>query len=753
MLAIYDCVVNSHDLRLVGLAAVFGALAALAAIALLHHFGMSPNRSAAELRRTRAFLDTVIENLPIMITVKNASDQSYVLVNRAAEEIFRMPAAGMIGKRVRDIMASDQAALFEARDREVLRQRHTVSFEHTIETAAGPRRVIATKVPILRGDGEPQYLLTLSEDVTERKNAEDELRRTRTFLDTVIENMPVMVTVKEAREHRFVLANKAAEGLFGATRSEMIGKRLHDLLVKEEADPLVLHDREVVQSGQPVFFEYAVYMEHIGTRILSASKIPIAGTDGATEYLLTLNEDVTERRQAQERIAHMAHHDTLTDLPNRVAFNDYLAATLQRAAENGNAFAILSADLDRFKEVNDLFGHSGGDTLLREVAQRLKDAADGAYVARLGGDEFMLISTEVAQPSSAEALAERLLAAFASEFLIDDRPTHIGLSIGVAVFPSDGVDAPTILANADAALYRAKAQGRNAIRFFEPDMDSKLRERRGLQHDMQSAILHGEFSLHYQPQANLAGETLGFEALVRWHHPQRGSVPPSTFIPLAEESGFIMSLGEWVLREACREAAAWPEPLQVAVNLSPIQFRHGDLPGLVHAVLLETGLTPGRLELEITEGVLIDDFGRALSTLRRLKALGVRIAMDDFGTGYSSLSYLQSFPFDKIKIDKAFISNLDQNPQSAAIIRAVIGLGRGLDVPVVAEGVETAAQLAFLTDEGCDEVQGFLVGRPNRIGHYAQLVGCETAREDCPDMREAKTALCGGEKRVRDGAA
>jgi EAL domain-containing protein (putative c-di-GMP-specific phosphodiesterase class I) len=254
-------------------------------------------------------------------------------------------------------------------------------------------------------------------------------------------------------------------------------------------------------------------------------------------------------------------------------------------------------------------------------------------------------------------------------------------------------------------------------------MDQRLRERRALQHDLRSALGRDQLSLNYQPQARMDGEVIGFEALVRWTHPMRGMVPPSTFIPIAEESGLIIPLGEWILREACREAASWQKPLQIAVNLSPVQFRHGDLPGLVHTVLLETGLAPGRLELEITENVLIGDFSRAVSILRRLKLLGVRIAMDDFGTGYSSLSYLQSFPFDKIKIDQAFISNLERNPQSAAIIRAVIGLGRGLGLPVVAEGVETADQLAFLQRADCDEVQGYFFGRPQTIDHYAEVVG------------------------------
>jgi EAL domain-containing protein (putative c-di-GMP-specific phosphodiesterase class I) len=281
----------------------------------------------------------------------------------------------------------------------------------------------------------------------------------------------------------------------------------------------------------------------------------------------------------------------------------------------------------------------------------------------------------------------------------------------------------TLLGNADAALYRAKAEGRGTIRFFQVEMDKQLRERRAMQHELRSAIARGELSLDYQPQAQIDGEIVGFEALLRWCHPARGVVAPATFISLAEESGLIMSIGEWVLREACREAASWPRPLQIAINLSPIQFRHGDLPGLVHAVLLESGLPPNRLELEITEGVLVEDFSRALSILRRLKSLGIRIAMDDFGTGYSSLSYLQSFPFDKIKIDKAFISNVERNAQSAAIVRAVIGLARGLDMPVLAEGVETKEQLAFLFNEACDEVQGYLLGRPSTMDEYADLVG------------------------------
>jgi diguanylate cyclase (GGDEF)-like protein len=428
----------------------------------------------------------------------------------------------------------------------------------------------------------------------------------------------------------------------------------------------------------------------------------------------------------------MAHHDALTDLPNRAAFVEHLAATLTQAETASNHFAVLCIDLDRFKEVNDVFGHSVGDALLEEVARGLKEAAGDAFLARLGGDEFTVVVAEGSQPSTAEALADRLLATVADNLEVRGQRLRVGLSIGVAIYPADGADAATLIANADAALYRAKSEGRATIRFFDADMDKRLRDRRALQHDLRSAVARGQLVVHYQPQARIGGEVIGFEALVRWNHPTHGIVPPATFIPLAEESGLIIPIGEWILREACREAASWSQPLQIAINLSSVQFRHGDLAGLVHAVLLETGLSANRLELEITESVLIGDFSRALSILRRVKAMGVRIAMDDFGTGYSSLSYLQSFPFDKIKIDRAFISNVDRNPQSAAIIRAVIGLGRGLDLPVVAEGVETKEELAFLVGEACQEVQGFLIGKPLPIAHYRDIVGHPGEPQEAP---------------------
>jgi diguanylate cyclase (GGDEF)-like protein/PAS domain S-box-containing protein len=573
-----------------------------------------------------------------------------------------------------------------------------------------------------------------SREMTARLAAEAEVRKQmqllqqeRRFLQTVIDNVPASIAVKELPDFKYVLVNREGEKYFGIPRDRILGKTAADIYPKATADVIAANDRALAQStGRLTFGEHEVVTPGNAALIVSVSGSHIPGEDGDPRYVVNVVQDVTGRRRAEARAEHLARHDPLTNLANRMAFNEYLASVFASSAAAAERFAILCIDLDRFKEINDIFGHGIGDEALREVARRLQAACGDAFLARLGGDEFTLICA--GDPSVAEALADRLLQAVAGDVELGGHALRLEMSIGVAMYPTDGTDIAVLLANADAALYRAKAEARGSIRFFEPDMDKRLRHRRALQHDLRAALMRDELVLHYQPQASIGGKIVGFEALVRWQHPLRGMVSPGEFIPLAEESGLIVPMGEWILREACREAACWPHPLRIAVNLSPIQFRHGDLPTLVHSVLLETGLAANRLELEITEGVLIGDFSRALSILRRLKTLGVRIAMDDFGTGYSSLSYLQSFPFDKIKIDRGFIANLEHNPQSAAIIRTVIGLGRGLDLPVVAEGVETEAQLAFLSSEACDEVQGYLIGRPRPIGSYWEVVGRVGAR-------------------------
>ncbi|HKA73752.1 MAG TPA: EAL domain-containing protein [Xanthobacteraceae bacterium] len=595
-------------------------------------------------------------------------------------------------------------------------------------------RTIAVSSRSMRGGG----WVATHEDITARRQAEKALAVAQAqaenaerkgqaaydMLQTVVENVPATLVVRDADDDRYLLVNRAGETLYGIAREDMIGKTPHQLFPPDEADAIIARDREVFESGQPLITDaLTVHTPRMGARVVKSKRLKMIANDGA-RHVLSFVEDVTERKQAEDRIAHLAMHDSLTDLGNRAAFTEQLAAALAQGEKSKQPFGVLCIDLDRFKEINDVFGHAVGDAMLQEVAQRLRTAAgDDAFVARFGGDEFSVVTAGGPQPATAAALGERLLAAMVHDVDAAGHRLRVGLSIGMAVYPTDGTDAATLLANADAALYRAKEDGRGTIRCFEADMDKRLRERRALQQDLRSAVDRRELSLHYQPHALIDGKIVGFEALARWHHPTLGLVAPESFIPLAEESGLIMTIGEWVLREACREAATWQKPLHIAVNLSPMQFRHGDVAALVHAVLLETGLRPGRLQLEVTEAVLIGDFQRALATLRRLKALGVRIAMDDFGTGYSSLSYLQSFPFDTIKIDRTFISNLHRNEQSAAIVRAVIGLGRGLNMPVVAEGVETPEQLGFLSREACSEMQGHLVGKPNAMEAYAEVVG------------------------------
>ena len=434
--------------------------------------------------------------------------------------------------------------------------------------------------------------------------------------------------------------------------------------------------------------------------------------------------DISARKVAEGRLAYMARHDALTDLPNRTLFYERLDQKLAEARRYGGSCTVLCLDLDRFKAVNDTLGHLAGDALLREIAHRVRTLLRAEdTVARLGGDEFAILLGGQSEADGAGALAERLIAVVQAPILFGDQHMAVGLSIGIALMSAQGETGESVFKRADLALYRAKAEGRNTYRFFDATMDDAVAERLVLERDLRHAIERDELVLHYQPQVSTdSGEIVGFEALVRWTHPDRGLVPPNAFIPLAEESGLIVALGEWVLRTACREAAFWVRPLKVAVNLSPRQFQQADLPERVLAILTESGLSPARLELEITESVIINDMARALGILRRLKSFGIRIAMDDFGTGYSSLATLQAFPFDKIKIDRSFVGQLEGNPQAVVIVRAVLGLGRSLGMGVVAEGVETEEQMRFLAAEDCEEVQGYLFGKPMPIELFSGTI-------------------------------
>ncbi len=698
------------------------------------HLDVSEQRKLSrQLASTKQFLESVLDHVPVCVAAKNIEDGRYIFANRAFERFSRYSRDRIVGKRADEIFRPATAASIEAADRAAL-EAPEGQFRSEFKVERGPeQRVLSSVRVVARNEhDQPQFLIALFEDVTDRRSLSEELESTKKFLELVVDNIPVALIVEQVKDGRYLLANRSAETILNRKREDATGLTAADIFNPKEAKLIIARDEAAIKKRGMITEEHPISTKD-GLRLFLTRRATVVNDAGEPQYLIKTHEDVTDRRQTESRMAHMAYHDGLTDLPNRAAFLQALTQMTEACEGTGEEFAVLCVDLDGLKEVNDVFGHALGDKLLVEVAQRFQDAARGGVVARLSGDEFGLI-IDGKQPDAGLALAQQLGDALAQEFQIDGRAVRAGCTTGIAVFPHNGADGASLLANAGAALFRAKQKSRGTISLYQPEMDQQIRDRRVLHQDLSKAIKNGELSLAFQPQA-IAGpsvaesEIIGFEALARWQHPVRGQVSPAEFIPIAEESGLIVEMGEWILREVCREAASWPKPLQVAVNLSPAQFMHGDVVGLVHSILLETGLAPGRLELEITEGVLIEDFDRGLALLRRLKALGVRISMDDFGSGYSSLSYLQAFPFDKIKIDRAFVINLGRNPQSAAIVRAVIELGHGLEMSIIAEGVETIEQLSFLAKEGCDGVQGYLLGKPLPIGQYAGLVGREAAME------------------------
>jgi diguanylate cyclase (GGDEF)-like protein/PAS domain S-box-containing protein len=559
----------------------------------------------------------------------------------------------------------------------------------------------------------------------ESQTTRSALGRIRTLANAAYEGIVVI------QNGRINDANMAFCQLAGAELDDLIGRPLMgDLLTYDDA----LQGDEERREGRllPVAGGAAIPVEIFSRLMDDGARIE---TNGLTVLAI---RDLRERRSAEEKIRYLAEHDGLTGLPNRNALGVKLRAALERVEASGEHLALVCVDLDHFKEANDLHGHLAGDAVLVEAARRLGAVLPApSFAARLGGDEFVVVQiVEAAQDQATAAadLANALLETLRAPVDYEGQDLAMAASLGVSLFPDDGRTAEALLANADMALYRAKESGRGVYRFFKREMDETIRERRNLARELRQAIADEDLIVHYQPLARASdGEVCGFEALVRWKHPVRGMIPPMDFIPVAEESGLIGPLGEWVLRKACADAAGWDRPLRIAVNLSPLQLNQPTLPQLVHEILIQTGLSPMRLELEVTESALFKDYQRALDNLRRLKALGVRIAMDDFGTGFSSLSTLQSFPFDKIKVDKSFVENIHRDERATVIVRAVLGLGRSLNIPVVAEGVETPEQMEFLRGEDCAELQGYAIGRPAP----AETLGAWTNGEPVPQPAPA----------------
>jgi diguanylate cyclase (GGDEF)-like protein/PAS domain S-box-containing protein len=555
------------------------------------------------------------------------------------------------------------------------------------------------------------------DDITEQQRAARELDETKRFLDSIVENIPISVVVKDAKTLKYILVNRAFEAMHDMPRSELLDRTVFDIFKHDDAVRINNHDVESLSAPDNIAIkEQEVESPKRGSvRIQATSRMVIRDQAGEAKYLIVVIDDVTERRKTDQRIAFLAHHDALTGLANRAALTQKIEEAAARQRRRSEPFSVLLLDLDRFKQVNDTLGHPAGDTLLTEVAARLNGLLrETDSLARFGGDEFAIIQAgEANQREAASGLANRIVEALGKPFDIEGGDINIGASIGIALAPEHGASSDNLLKMADLALYRAKSSGRNGYRFFDPEMSEIASARHETEIELRRAILHNELELHYQPIIDTRTRKIrGAEALVRWRHPTKGLIFPDKFIPLAEETGLITQIGEWVLHTACVEATKWPADIKVAVNLSLVQFRKADLAATVLHSLEASGLPPQRLELEITETALIESAAECLPALRHFKQIGITIVLDDFGTGYSSLSQLAMFPFDKIKIDKSFTQNLTKRSECAAIISATLTLAQNLNIATTAEGVETVDQYRILRLAGVTSLQGYLFKRP-----------------------------------------
>ncbi|MBB4841282.1 diguanylate cyclase (GGDEF)-like protein/PAS domain S-box-containing protein [Sphingomonas kyeonggiensis] len=645
--------------------------------------------------------------------------------NRAAEKIFGYAADEAIGQAIGLIITKNGRS--SANYRSMLRsftgrRGHSETvFELEAERKAGERFPIELSVARLEEDRPTRRLgyAAIIRDVTTRKQRERENAQTRLFLDTIIANLPAMLFVKDSGTRRYELLNRTGEEFIGLPASAVVGRTDRELF-PDTGEGYHERDSHVLSSGGVQFYESDFTRQDGRVIRLRTKRIMVDGPDMPGQFILGMSEDVTDIREAQEQILRLAQHDSLTNLHNRASFLERVD-TLTRSE---TPFAVLTIDLDRFKAINDQFGHVAGDEVLTQVAERLCSVVGSeAFAARVGGDEFTVLIAGSDPVRDAHRLAAALVRRLGEPYRLERFVAHTGASIGVVICPDDGANLSQLRQAADLAMYRAKAGGGSSACFYSPEMDKAARDRCVLEVDLRRAVEQGGISVLYQPVVSTAtGLTTSFEALARWIHPQRGPIPPDLFISIAEECGLVPELGRQVLETACREAASWPSHIRVAVNLSPLQFESGDLAATIVEVLARTGLPATRLQLEVTEGLVIRNVDRVFEILQALRDLGIQILMDDFGVGYSSLGYFERFPFDKVKIDRSFVSRMLESPVSYAIIEAVIGLGKRLGMGTVAEGVETAEQMNALVQLGCTHLQGYLISRPRPAADFEHIL-------------------------------
>jgi diguanylate cyclase (GGDEF)-like protein/PAS domain S-box-containing protein len=686
-------------------------------------------RAAQALRGQLAFIQQLIEAVPLPIFFKDAAERRYLGVNAAWERFFGIPRERFLGKTVFDLYPDDPeiARQHHAKDEELFAAPGSQSYEATITAGGELRHTIYNKATFAGEDGRIAGLIGVITDVTELKKAEAALRESEARFRDLTELSSDWYWEQD-EELRFTLVSSKIEA-FSIHSAESLGKRRWELPCVGVTDEQWQAHKEQLARREPFQdFVYQRYDRNGELRTISVSGRPIFDEEGRFRGYRGIGRDITEQRRAEERIRYLAHHDGLTGLPNRMRLQDRIGQAIAVAHRQRRGLAVLFVDLDRFKNVNDSLGHHVGDELLRAVAARLGACVrETDTVSRIGGDEFVVLLTDLAHGEDARLVAQKILDSLSQPFLLGAHELEVTPSIGIAVYPNDGEDVETLLRNADAAMYRAKELGRDNYQFYTPEMNVRTHERLALERDLRHALERGELLLHYQPQVDVrTGAIVGFEALARWRHPERGLVPPSEFIRTAEETGLINPIGEFVLREACRQARAWhaagyPE-LQVSVNCSAHQFRREGMVEAVRRLLAEVGLPPECLALEITESVMIDQPEQVIEWFRELRGMGLEFSLDDFGTGYASLSSLKRLPVRRLKIDRGFVQDIGEDPDDAAIVSAIIAMAHTLGMEVIAEGVETAEQLACLRSLGCDRAQGYYFSRPLPAEEFLELL-------------------------------
>ncbi len=687
-------------------------------------------RAAESLREQLDFIQQLIETVPQPIFFKDAEGR-YLGVNKAWESFFGIRRGEFLGKSVFELYPNNPelAKKHDAKDRELYDSPGSQSYEAAIVAAHGRvHHTIYSKATFNKPDGAVAGLIGTITDVTGLKEAEAALRQGEERFRDLTEMSSDWYWEQDANLRFTQISSKISE--FSLDAEEHIGRTRWEMpLLNVSAEQWEAHKR-LLAAHEP-FQDFIYQRNDTGGNLLtiSTSGRPIFDEQGRFKGYRGTGRDITKQKQVEEQIRFMAHHDELTQLPNRTLLHDRIGQAIAQAQRNRQTLALLFIDLDRFKTVNDSLGHPVGDRLLKAVGERLIACTRGSdTIARIGGDEFVVLLTDLGQPEDARHVAQKVLDSLSEPLMIDGHELKVTPSLGICAYPHDGEDVETLMRNADTAMYYAKQVGRNNFQFFTQAMNDAAQERLVLENDLRHAVERGEFTLHYQPQLDLkTGGIVGFEALVRWLHPQRGMVGPSQFIPAAEETGLIEPIGEWVLREACSQARMWHQAghpqLQVSVNCSAQQFQRESLVETVGRILRETGLSANRLDLEITESVIIQRSEEVIARIQAFDDMGVRISIDDFGTGYSSLSYLKRFAIHQLKIDQSFVRDISSDPDDAAIVSAIIAIAHSLGLAVVAEGVETAEQLAFLKSLGCDAAQGYYFSKPVPAEEFSQLLG------------------------------